>query len=383
MLSIVHAIVLAVLAALLLQVILNLRAIPCLAQMPRPAPRATAVLIPARNEAGRIATCIAAWARQDYPDYEVIVLDDDSTDGTADAARAAARGYAHVRILRGTGIAPGWRGKPWACHRVRSYTRAAILVFADADIRPEPETLTRLVGALDALAADIVSAMPAHASPRLLVRAVVALQNWAALTFVPAWMPVLRRSATFSAANGQLLAIRASVYDAVGGYAAVRGTLAEDTALGRRAARLGHEVRLVDGGRVVRSHPYPDFAALWRANVRNLHAVLFGSVTLAIFAAVGAVVVFLAPPLLFAVGVIAGKTASATFTWFPLIELALGFLTRAVADRRAGYAGWLFLLHPAAVAVLVGMILESTRRAALGSPVEWRGRRYTVKDEAA
>jgi chlorobactene glucosyltransferase len=376
----IHGAVLAALLALLVQVLLNTRAVPRLARIaPARSPR-VAVLIPARNEASGIARSVAAWARQAYAPCEVIVLDDDSSDGTAAAAGRAAARFPHVRVVRGAGVEPGWRGKPWACDRLRRQTRADLLVFADADVEPAPETLARLVGALEALAADLVSVLPAHRSPSRAVQALVALQNWAALAFVPAWLAALRRSPTFAAANGQLLAIRTSVYDAVGGFAAVRGTLAEDAALGRRVAAAGHAVRLVDGAGLVRCRAYPDPAALWRANVRNLHAVLFGSLALAGVAAVGLVALFVAPPLALAFRLVGGGPDGAMLTLLPLAEVALGTATRAIVDRRAGYGRGLCLLHPVACGVLAAMILDSAARARLGRAIEWRGRRYRVRD---
>jgi cellulose synthase/poly-beta-1,6-N-acetylglucosamine synthase-like glycosyltransferase len=374
-----HSITLGLLAALVLQVLLNLRAIPRLSRMGRGTRRA-AVLIPARNEAEVIAAAIEAWAHQDHPDYEVIVLDDDSTDGTVEVARAAAARFPRVRVVRGTGLMQGWRGKPWACHRLRAGADGDVLVFADADVHPGCHVLSHLVGALDGLPASLVSVLPSHAHPNWLVWAVLGLQNWAAMTLAPMWLRALRRRPLLTATNGQLLAIDAAAYDGSGGFASVRGTLAEDAALGRRVARLGHEVRLVDGGSLVVCQAYPDLPALWRANVRNLHAVLFGSATLGVAGAAGLAVLFVGPALLVARGLISGRAT--TSTWLAAGELALGYVGRMITDRRVGYPRRLSVLHPLAVALLAGMLLESTARAVLRSPVEWRGRRYRVRDES-
>jgi hypothetical protein len=308
------------------------------------------------------------------------VLDDDSVDATSAIARAAAASFQHVRVVSGDGLIPGWRGKPWACHRLRRYSNADVLVFADADVRPETEVLTRLVGALDGLPASLVSALPSHAHARPMLWAAVGVQNWAATTLAPVWVQALRRVPLVIATNGQLLAIDAAVYDRSGGFASVHGSLAEDAALGRRLARLGYDVRLVDAGPLAICHAYADLSGLWRANVRNLHAVLFGSVALGVAGAAALGALFVAPVVFFAAGVIRGRATSST--WLSGAEVALGCLTRLLSDRRAGYPRWRSLLHPLAVAMLAGMLIESASRAVLRRPVEWRGRQYLVRDDA-
>lgn len=375
----VHSIILGVLAALLVQTLLNRRAIPRLSRMGRGTRRA-AVLIPARNEAETIDASIQAWARQDHPDYEVIVLDDDSVDGTAATARAAAAPFRHVRVVAGGPLVPGWHGKPFACHRLRAQADADVLVFADADVRPESHALTRLVGALDDLPAGLVSALPSHAPARPVLWAALGLQNWAALTLAPVWLRAFWRVPLLTATNGQILAIDAAAYDESGGFESVRGTVAEDAALGRRLARLGYEVRLVDGASLIVCHAYTDLRALWRANVRNLHAVLFGSAALGVAGAAALGVLFVAPVLFLAAEGIRGRATR--WTWLLGAEVALGYLPRWLADRRAAYPGRLSLLHPLTVAMLAGMLIESAARAVARRPVEWRGRHYLVQDDA-
>ncbi len=370
---------LGVLCALLGQACLNRRAIPRLGRM-RPGTRRAAVLIPARNEAGTIAASIEAWARQDHPDYEVVVLDDDSRDGTAAIARATAARFPHVRVVSGGPLAPGWHGKPFACHRLRAQADAPVLVFADADVRPAAQALTHLVGALAHLRASLVSALPRHAPARPVLWAALGLQNWAAMTLAPIWLQRWWHAPALAATNGQVLAVERAAYDRIGGFASVRGTVAEDTALGRRLVRLGHDVRLVDGASLLVCHAYADLPALWRGNVRNLHAVLFGSAALGVAGAVALVALYVAPVLGLAAGGIRGRATGST--WLCVAEVALGSLTRLLSDRRAGYPGALALLHPLSVAMLAGMLIESASRAVTRRPVEWRGRHYPVRDEA-
>jgi cellulose synthase/poly-beta-1,6-N-acetylglucosamine synthase-like glycosyltransferase len=342
-----------------------------------PSPPRMTVLIPARNEADRIGRCVEHWAAQEYPEYEVFVYDDDSSDDTAARAEAAAAGRPRVQVIRGGPLSIGWRGKPRACHLLRGWARGDVLVFADADVIPGPQALARTAGAFHALPVDVISAVPAHRSPSVMVRALVAIQNWAALAFAPVWLPAGWSRPAWTAVNGQFLALRAEAYDKSGGFSAVREALAEDVALGRRLAALGYRVGFLDGARVIGCEPYERARECWRANTRNLLPVFFGSGVALGLALVALAVLYLFPLGLLAAGVVR-RSGGAAWTALPLVEVGLGLLPRALADRRAGYPAWLTLLHPLAVAALVGMGIESLARFRWQRAVEWRGRRYPI-----
>lgn len=376
--TIAATLVLGVLALLALQAAVNSRCLGRLDALPAAAGRSVAVLIPARNEATRIAAAIEGWLAQTYRSFTLIVYDDESTDGTATVARAAAGGDARLSVIAGGVLPPGWRGKPHACHRLRGVADAEILVFADADVVPGPDVLGRTVGGLLATGADALSALPRHEGGRLVMRALVGLQRWAALTLVPWWFPRRRRAAALTVVNGQFIAIQARCYDAVGGFAAVGGSLAEDVALGRRLAALGHLTVFLDGAGMLTCRPYATFGELWAANVRNLAAAVFHSSLLSLGGASALLLLHVAPVVVLA----AGPASTPAWPWWPLAAVALALLPRRLADRRTGDGVGVTLLHPLAVAVLAAMIVESWRRARLGRSVEWRGRRYRATDAA-
>jgi chlorobactene glucosyltransferase len=104
------------------------------------------LLVPARNEAAGIAETVRRLLAQDYPCYELLLLDDHSTDGTADVARAAAGADARLRLLQGAPLPAGWQGKSWACHQLTEAAHGELLVFTDADVAWKPGALARLVG---------------------------------------------------------------------------------------------------------------------------------------------------------------------------------------------------------------------------------------------
>jgi chlorobactene glucosyltransferase len=378
-----HALAGALLSAIGLQTVLNLRRVPRLGRMPAAAPwPRLAVLIPARNEAPRIGATVRAWAGQEYPRFEVVVYDDDSTDDTATRALAAAPSAGHVRVVRGSPLPPGWRGKPHACHWLRQATEAEVLIFADADVTPAPGTLSRTAGALATLGVAALSALPSHQSPSLAVQAVVALQNWAALAFVPLWLGGLQRRSLLAVLNGQFLAIHADAYDAVGGFAAVRDSLGEDTALGRRLVAGGYRLALLDGTDLLTCHPYARLRELWQANVRNLPAIFFDSTTFLAGATTGLALLCLGPFALLVLGAVAPHPAP-MWPWASLGEIVLCLLSRAAVDHRARYAPGLALLHPLAVAALIAMAADSALRRHRRGSVTWRGRNYPLTNAGA
>lgn len=374
--TVAATLVLGALALLALQAAVNSRCLGRLDALPAAGGSSVAVLIPARNEAARIAAAIEAWLAQTYASFALIVYDDDSTDGTAAVARAAARGDARLSVIAGGVLPPGWRGKAHACHRLRGVCDAEILVFADADVVPRPDVLARAVGGLLVTDADALSALPRHESEGPVMGALVGLQWWAALTLVPWWFARRRRAPALTVVNGQFMAIRARSYDAVGGFAAVAASLAEDVALGRRLAALGRRTVLLDGASMLTCRPYATFGELWAANVRNLAASLLRSSLLALGGAATLVLLHVAPIVVLA----AGPAYTSAWPWWPLAAAALALLPRRLADRRTGEGVGVTLLHPLAVALLAAMIVESWRRARLGRSVEWRGRRYRATD---
>jgi cellulose synthase/poly-beta-1,6-N-acetylglucosamine synthase-like glycosyltransferase len=376
-----------ILTALVAHVIANRRALRTLDPTPStpadPSPAHApfiSVLIPARNEAAKIGACVKSWVAQDYGGvdpggFEVLVYDDDSTDDTA--AIASAAGGARVRVVSGGGLPAGWRGKPWSCHRLRMEARGELLVFADADLTAEPRALAATAATLAAARADLLTALPRHTAPRGMLRVLVGIQNWAVLSFIPLWLSGTARGRAFAAVNGQYVAIPAAVYDRCGGFAAVRGSVAEDAELGRRLASLGLKVLLVDGSKVLRCESYGSLRDAWKGNVRNLVPIFFGSASLLLGATAVAAAVYLAP-----LGMLAAAALftlpRALFLWVPLGEVLLAVLARWLVDERFGVAGPSSLLHPVAMAGLCAMSVGSVLEHRVRGAVEWRGRRYTV-----
>ena len=174
------------------------------------------VLVPARNEAARIGPCLEALAQQQYPAYEVLVLDDCSEDGTADVARSFASRMPGLRVIPGAPLPAGWVGKPHACAQLADRARGEWLLFTDADVVHGPHSIARGVGAARANRADLLTALPGQRLGSFAEVLTVPLLYFAVVGFLPMFLLGRSRSRKMAAASGQYMLFRRSAYDAVG-----------------------------------------------------------------------------------------------------------------------------------------------------------------------
>ncbi|MHB8341089.1 MAG: glycosyltransferase family 2 protein, partial [Mycobacteriales bacterium] len=197
--------------------VVNLRLLrrpPAEAQVGEP----VSVLLPVRDEVSRAGPCLAAvLASRGVADLEVLVLDDGSSDATADLVRAVAGRDPRVHLITGRALPPGWLGKPHACAQLAAAARGEVLVFLDADVVLAPDGLARAVATLEGL--DLVCPYPRQRAESLAERLVQPLLQWSWLTFLPVRFAERSPRPSLAAANGQLLVVRAAAYAAAGGHA--------------------------------------------------------------------------------------------------------------------------------------------------------------------
>ena len=368
----------------------NLRAfrrVPIRSRAPENAPRVS-ILVPARNEALRIAPCAGSLARQQYPDYEVIILDDHSQDGTG--ALVESLGYretpgAPLRLMRGEPLPPGWTGKGWACHQLAQAASGDYLLFVDADTEHQPGMLASAMALALETRADLLSAWPHVLTGTWSEKLVLPMIHltlafyphalWLRLQEAPGWaarLPAPVRRA-FGGANGQFLLFRREAYWHVGGHQAQKQHLVEDVALGRAIAlRAGEGMRLVncDGASLSSVRMYRCLPEVWEGLTKNARAAFEGALPLFLFFGFMLTAVFLLP--WFWTGFLRG----AAF-WLGLAQVAVILAIRARLTLRFRTSWLSVVLHPVAQLLTTAIALNSWRRSA-GVGVTWKGRLYEV-----
>lgn len=332
------------------------------------------VLVPARNEEETLGACLQGLAAQDYSDFEVLVLDDGSTDRTRSVAERSAAANHRIRVLTGSPTPAGWSGKNWACHQLAREAQGDILIFTDADNTHHPAALGATVGWMEKHTLDMVSAFPqqiVHTLPEKLVVPVVDLFVYA---FLPLWLTLLSRAPSLAAANGQWIAFTRQAYDRVGGHEAVRESVVEDVLLSRRAKKMGLRLLTLAGTGMVFGRMYATWSGVWRGFSKNLYVIAGGTPIGFLLVASALLALFVAPfALLFVPG------------WLPwaalLVALVLEIrLIVALFARQPILES--VLLHPLGMLITLGIGFNSMLWHLRGE-VAWKDRRFAVRTSPA
>jgi chlorobactene glucosyltransferase len=374
-----HALALGALLVFALILAVNLRALPRIRAFAPPAGVPfLSLLVPARDEAANIEACLRGLLAQDYPAFEVIALDDESSDGTGGILARLAAADPRLRVITGGPPRAGWTGKANACRQLAEAARGDLLLFTDADVRHAPPLLRHAVATALALDAGLLSIFPTQITVTWLERLIVPLmQHFTVFTLLP--LPLLRRARApaFAAANGEFLLFQRAAYRACGGHGAVRGAVLEDVGLARAVKAAGYRVALADGERLVTCRMYRNAAEVWAGFSKNLFAFVNRSYAFLAVAALAGLALWTLPPLL-ALAALPGALRVGGPAWagaaLPLAEYAVAVGMRlALARRFGGRAGDAFL-HPLGMAILVAIAINSARLARRGRAV-WKGRR--------
>lgn len=368
--------------------VLNVFTFPRLDKTPKPARAETrqlptvSVLIPARNEAEVIGETVTRLLNQDYggthhrPSFEVIILDDQSSDRTAQIAGAAGKGATNLRIISGQPLPEGWLGKNWACHQLAQAAEGEILVFTDADVIWSPTALSRLIGQMQMDNADLQTVWPTQITQSWAERLVVPLMAFVIVGYLPLLAVHHLPWSIFAAAMGQCLAFHRSAYAAVGGHAALRDQIVEDVAFAKAIKRTGRRLRVADGGGVISCRMYRNWEEVRNGFAKNVLAGHGNSIPFLLFSWAFHWLLWLIPW----VWLLAG--AFVALPWWPgwpllLITLGVGIraLTAAFSRQRVRDAIWM----PVSTLLMAVIATQSIVWQLFRGGPRWRGRRLTVQ----
>ena len=231
--------------------------------------RSISVLVPARNEERNIGSCVQNALDSARAPLEVLVYNDESTDGTGAILRRLGEADIRLGVVPPQSLPRGWVGKPHACHRLGSHARGDVLLFVDADVQLQRDGIARIIGMLEK--ADVVTAVPRQIFGSFFERLIVPLLHLTYMAWLPLWLIPRTRDPRVLAANGQLLAMKRETWDQIGGFASVRDAIVDDMALCRRAKSLGLKVLFADGHDIASCRMYRSAKEVWEGFSKNLY----------------------------------------------------------------------------------------------------------------
>jgi glycosyltransferase involved in cell wall biosynthesis len=329
-------------------------------------PPKISVIVPARDEEASLGACLQSLVAQAGVPFEIIVVDDGSTDRTP----ALARSFPGVRVIEAGVLPAGWSGKNHAMSVGARESRGRWLLFTDADTAHLPGSLARTLLEAQQRGAALLSYSPAQEVHGVWEKAVMAvIFAELAITYRPA--EVNDPATRVAAANGQYLLISREAYDAVGGHAAVRASLLEDVALARAVKASGRRIFFRYGPDAVRTRMYRSFSQLREGWTKNL-VLLFGSpVRLAVLRLLefGLLVGSGGAAIL---GMVHGRSHTATFATVVFLGLGAIFVARI---RKAHFSSGATALAVVGLPLFSYLLLRSVRSQEKGQ-VQWKGRNY-------
>ncbi len=331
-----------------------------------------AVLVPARDEAANIGSCVVSLLAQEWPGLRVIVLDDGSTDGTRGILEGLRTAEGRLEVVTGRPLPAGWLGKPWACAQLAEEAGAAdLLVFVDADTMHAPGMAAAVAAAMERDGLELLSVVPGQELGSAGERWLVPLIPWALMTHLSPAAAQVFGFAPAAGAVGQVLAFRAGAYRRVGGHAAVRAEAAEDVAFARLATRAGLRWRVAAGWRVSRCRMYRGSGEAVAGLEKNLYPAMGGRMLPFVLAWAWLVRAFAWPVAASGAAMFRGRARRAVA---PVLQLALGALTWRLVSRRFGLPARLAFEGP--LAVLAGAWAAArSLRAWRARSASWKGRR--------
>lgn len=354
-------------------------------QVPEESPLIS-VCVPARNEERNIGRCVEALLAQTYPNFEVIVLDDCSTDGTSEIlqnlAKVANLCRVPLKILDGSELPRGWAGKPHALTQAAAAARGEWLCFVDADTFVTLDALAAVYAKAVETQADLFTIMTKQIMLTFWERAILPLVMTAlSVGFSPRKVNDPKRKDAI--ANGQFIFIKRAVYERVGGHAAIKSSIVDDKDMALLVKSSGYRLVIADGQKVASTRMYTSLPEMWEGWTKNIYLGLRddrGLLLLGVFGAFLALTAALLLPAWALWGVYLAGASGGVEGSVVLIEAILlwGYMIfwRGIASRGMDIPIWYALTTPLGAGVFAAMMLTSAWKVLSGVGVTWKGRTY-------
>lgn len=361
-----------------LNLILNLQALRRPrknSQLPDAAPLVS-VLIPARNEEDNIEACLQSLQGQDYPSFEVLVLDDNSRDRTGEIVTRIATKDDRVQLLRGEPLPAGWAGKPFACYQLAQKAKGDWLLFVDADTTSASHMLRSVMALALELKPSLLSGFPRQLASSLPQKIAIPVLYFIILSWFPIWWLQRGNKPKPSLAIGQFLLFPREDYWRIGGHKAVKGRILEDVWLGVETTRHGGRHLAIDLSPVFFCDMYHSLKGMSEGVIKWMYSVASLSPAALVGLMVAGYVLYLAPFywLWYELFMAAAPTDLRPFIIAQVVVIIAMRLMVDIRFREPAVSAW---LHPLGFFYILLSAVYASVRQAVGKGVSWKERVYS------
>lgn len=337
------------------------------------------VCIPARNEEANIEACVRSVLANRGVHIEVLVYDDDSTDGTPRILAGMIAQDGRVRRVDTQTLPLDWNGKQWGCERMGQASKSEWLLFTDADVRLSTDCLRTTWIAANASKCDLISTVPRQIIGTWMEDAIIPLIHFVLLSYLPMGQMRTTTLPAASAGCGQFLFVRKSMWIRSGGHAAFRQSMHDGIKLPRAVRSVGGRTDLFDGTELAECRMYRTAGQVWRGFAKNAYEGL-GSFALLLFITLIHIVGHVLPWGWIVWALFTDQIATAA-TVLAIAAIAIATLQRMIFAKRFQHSWRTVLLHPLGILLLTIIQWHSLWLAKTGRR-SWKGRDQTPPDSA-
>jgi chlorobactene glucosyltransferase len=368
------------LLVILVNLVLNLRSLrvpSANSKVPQPAPLVS-VLIPARDEEANIAACLKSLQKQDYPNFEILILDDNSSDNTASIVRRIASGDSRIRLIDGKPLPEGWTGKPFACHQLAGEARGDWFLFTDADTTHAPHMLRSVLAMALEQKTSLLSGFPRQMSNSLPQKIATPVWYFIIMGWMPIWLLQRSRRPKMSMSIGQFLFFPRDEYWRIGGHEAVKSQVLEDIWLGIETNRHGGRHIAVDLSSVVSCNMYRTLGDTWKGLARSIYSLAMISPLALTALIIAGYILYLSPFYALWNELFVMPSPSA---WRNVIifQVSVIMVMRWLVDSHFRSPFIATLMHPFGFFFLILDVIYALYCRIIGTGIQWKDRLYGRK----
>src|SRR5262245_33326537 len=322
------------------------------------------IIVPARNEEHRVlADSIRSILAQDYQPFEVIAIDDRSTDNTLSILRSLAQADSRLHVIEGEDLPRRWLGKPHAMNQALKQARGEWILATDADMIFDRAALRKALATARAQNAEAISLIPFFETGSFWERVMIQTWAWVTLMFTIAYR-IDNPKTSGALGIGGFFLMRRSALERVGGYEALKNEVVEDIRLAEMIKRSGGRMLTVQAPNLLRTRMYQSFGEIWESCTRTWFSGMKFSFGFALVCAFSMYVMAVLPPvvaLICAIGIIAGFDAHLSQLFIPaLLAWLMQVAVLTISGFRSGVSSVYALTTPLGLALLYTMLLDSS-----------------------